>query len=625
MNSTFTGIEMGKRSLIAHSQALNTVGHNISNASADGYSRQQVEMKAFDPIYMPGMNRAETAGQLGQGVTAERIERVHDEILEGRIVKQGSGQGYWKTREKYMGMVEDVYNEPKETSVRGHMDRFWESWQELSLHPEEMASRRQVIQRGKSLIESIHRRYNQLSDIRDMADQDIRSQVERINSILSDVGKLNKEIVKVEAMGDNPNDLLDERDRLVKELSSMLNITVDGRDPDEFTIHTGGLHLLQGSVAHYLDTEANTQNGGYSDVVWRHNGEQLNPESGSLGSLLELRDGDLREEIQSLDTMTMNFIDMVNENHRDGYGLNGKTGLNFFEEYPAVNNVAGNYDRNGDGELDSSYIFRITGSNSLDSEQQIGLEGTITLNGPQGPVQVNYEPTDTVSEVVERINNSGAEVTARLNRENRLSLKATPAAQEENPDFVMRQVEDTGQFLTGYAGLLSGSGPEGGYQWDQTDAVTALQGGNTDYAVAPLNNPSGWIEVNREVVEEPASIAAGFGENGQPANAGDSSTARAIASLRNSDVMVGKHKNFDEYFSQAVANVGLKGEEAERSLETEREMMKELETMKDSISGVNIDEELSNMIKFQHGYAAASRFVSEVDKMLETIINRMGV
>jgi flagellar hook-associated protein 1 FlgK len=157
------------------------------------------------------------------------------------------------------------------------------------------------------------------------------------------------------------------------------------------------------------------------------------------------------------------------------------------------------------------------------------------------------------------------------------------------------------------------------------DAVTALQGDGTGYAVAPLNHPSGWIEVNREVAEEPASIAAGFGENGQPANAGDGSTALAIASLRNSNVMVGPYKNFDEYFSQAVANVGLKGEEAERSFETEREIMKELETMKDSISGVNIDEELSQMIKFQHGYAAASRYISEVDEMLDTIINRMGV
>ena len=155
--------------------------------------------------------------------------------------------------------------------------------------------------------------------------------------------------------------------------------------------------------------------------------------------------------------------------------------------------------------------------------------------------------------------------------------------------------------------------------------MTALRGDEVDYSVAPLSHPSGWIEVNEEVASDPNSVAAGFGENGQPANSGDGSAALAIASLRNNDVMVGRFSSFDEYFSQAVANVGLKGEAAERAHETENEIMRELESMKESISGVNIDEELSQMIKFQHGYAAASRFVSEFDQMLDTIINRMGV
>ncbi len=625
MNSTFTGIEMGKRSLVAHTQALSTIGHNISNSAVEGYSRQRVEMEPFHPIYMPGLSREETAGQLGQGVTAQRIERIHDEILEGRLVKQANGEGYWKARDKYMLMVEQVYNEPEDTSIRADMDRFWESWQELSLHPEQTTSRHAVIQRGKSLIEGIHRRYEGLKEIRDMLEQDVQGTVTRINGILSDISATNEEIVKVEAMGDNPNDLLDRRDKLVKELSSLINITVDGRDPDEFTIHTGGMHLLQGRVATYLDARPDTQNEGYSDVVWRETGEELHPRGGQLAGLLEMRDEDVRQEIQGLDMMTMHFVDMVNENHRAGYGKNGKTGVDFFTEYPFVNNVAGNYDRNGDGEFDSTYLFRMTGANELDPQAQIGLQGAMSLSGPDGQVQIEYRPTDTVEDVVKRINTSGSEVVARLDRNGRLNLKASPAADVENPDFVIRHVEDSGRFLTGYAGVLSGSGPEAAYDWAQADAVTALRGDEVDYSVAPLSHPSGWIEVNKEVASDPNTVAAGFGENGQPANSGDGSAALAIASLRNNDVMVGRFSSFDEYFSQAVANVGLKGEAAERAHETENEIMRELESMKESISGVNIDEELSQMIKFQHGYAAASRFVSEFDQMLDTIINRMGV
>ncbi len=625
MHSTFTGIEIGKRSLITHTTAMSTVGHNLGNSAVDGYNRQRVEMKAFDPIYMPGLNRAETAGQLGQGVTAASIERIHDEILEGRIVKQANGEGYWKTRDKYVLMMEQVYNEPDDLSVRAQMDQFWDSWQELSMYPEQTSARHAVLERGKSLIDGIHRRYEGLSEIREMLEQDVQGTVQRINSILGEVAGINEQIVKIEAMGDNPNDLLDQRDRLVKDLSTLVDISVSGRDPDEFTIHTGGMHLLQGRVAHYLSAEPNTQNEGYSDVVWRESGEEFLPRGGELAGYLELRDGDVREEIQGLDMMTINFTDMVNSIHRDGFGKNGKSGQDFFTEWPFVNNVSGNYDRNGDGEFDSTYIFRITGTNGLDPQQQIGLEGTISLSGPQENVQINYNATDTVEEVVNRINTSGAEVVARLDRNGRLNLKASPAADVENPDFVIRHVEDSGQFLAGYAGVLNEIGADGAYDWGQADAVTALRGDGVDYAVAPLSHPAGWTELNPAVAKDPDSIAAGFGTNGDPAEPGNGQAALAIAQLRNGDVMVGKYKGFADYFSQAVAKVGLKGEAAERAYETEKEIMHELEAMKDSISGVNIDEELSQMIKFQHGYAAASRFITEVDKMLDTIINRMGV
>jgi flagellar hook-associated protein 1 FlgK len=166
MQSTFSGIEIGKRSLFAHSRALSTVGHNLSNASADGYSRQRVQMGATDPIYRPQLNRAETPGQIGQGVDILRIERVRDELLEGRIIANANGEGYWSTRDNYILMMEQVYNEPTELSVRNLMDRFWDSWEELSIYPEQMAARQQVLENGRALSEGIQLRYEGLEQIR---------------------------------------------------------------------------------------------------------------------------------------------------------------------------------------------------------------------------------------------------------------------------------------------------------------------------------------------------------------------------------------------------------------------------------------------------------------------------
>jgi flagellar hook-associated protein 1 len=323
--------------------------------------------------------------------------------------------------------------------------------------------------------------------------------------------------------------------------------------------------------------------------------------------------------------MALTFADLVNEIHRSGYGLNGKTGTDFFVERPYVNNLAGNYDRDGDGAYDSSWLYRMSGANALDARGQPGLEGLISLPSAAGSVGVAYHAADTVQDIVDRINRSGAEVTARLDRSGRLEIKALPAAKPGDPDFVIRSLEDSGEFLAGYAGLLSASGPAGAYAWDRPDAALGLRVGGVDFAVAPQAHPSGWLEINPVLTSDLTSLAAGLGAGGKPAETGDGSGALAIAALRNSAVMVGGSVTFDAYFQDAVAKAGLRGEQAQRANEDQSLIMKDLRDLRQSISGVNIDEELAQMIKYQRGYAAAARFVSTMDQMLDTIINRMGV
>ncbi|HKJ86443.1 MAG TPA: flagellar hook-associated protein FlgK, partial [Spirochaetia bacterium] len=375
MQSTFSGIELGKRSLFAHNRGLQTVGHNLSNASVDGYSRQRVEFSPTDPLYRPQLNRAETPGQIGQGVDITRIERIRDMLLEGRIVGQASGEGYWQSRDKYVRMLEQVYNEPADVSVRNLMDRFWDSWQELSAFPEQIAARQNVLSRGQSLVDGIQLRYQNLEEIRSMLEDEVKIAVSEVNALTREIASLNEEIIKVKAAGDNPNDWMDQRDLRVEQLAEYINITIDTSDRDEFNIHSGGFQLVQGAVAMRFATEGDVTNEGFSNVVWAEGREEAQFSDGKLAAILELRDVDVRGEIQTLDNMAVNFVDLVNEVHREGYGLDGTTDNDFFTEYPFVNNVLGNYDRNGDGEFDSTYVFRVSGANRLDPQQQIGLGG----------------------------------------------------------------------------------------------------------------------------------------------------------------------------------------------------------------------------------------------------------
>lgn len=608
---------------MAHTDAITTAGHNISNANTEGYSRQRVQLKEFDPLYNPGLERPERPGMIGQGIDVQSINRVRDEMLDQRITETQNTETYWQTRSDYYSMIEQVYNEPDEISVRSNMDKFWQSWQELSVHPESQAARQAVVSRGESLTDSIRSKWDNLMGIGNLLNSDIEATVKEVNDYANQIAAVNGEIVRSRAMGDNPNDLLDRRDLLVDKLSKLVNITTDRRDANEFMVHVEGRVLVQGSVARNFDLETPVDNNGYDKLVWKDTGNDAFVAGGKLGALIELRDVDIRNEVQSLNTMTMNFADLVNDVHRNAYGANNVTGLDFFTQRSFVENVNGNFDRDGDGTLDHSYIFRFTGTTRLDMHEQIGLEGVMTLSGTEGFVRVAYHPADTVEAVINRINDSNGEVKAYLDRNNNLVLKATTAQNIENPDFVIRHVEDSGFFLTGYAGILSASGEAGAYDYQKADAVNALNG--AQFAVSPVLNPAGYIEVNKTIKNDVLSVAAAFMDNSGNVNSGDGRAAVEIASIRNTKVMIGHEKTFDDYFADSVTNVGLKGEQAETNLNSHMAMMNDLRSLRDSISGVNIDEELADILKFQHGYNAAAKFLTVWDSLLDTVINRLGV
>jgi len=633
MSSTFFGIELGKRSLIAQNQSIMTAGHNIANADTEGYSRQRVNLRPFDPLYRPDLTREERPGQVGQGIDVQSITRIRDELLDIRISAQENLKSYWETRDKYYTMFERIYNEPDDISIRTVMDKFWESWQELSVYPESQAARQAVVSRGESLVNSVKQRFIGLQGIGTMLNGDIEATVKQVNDYAEQIAIINKEIIRSEAMGDNPNDLYDRRDLMVEKLSKLINITTDRRDPDEFMVHVDGHILVQGAKARSYDVVPLTDNDGYSKVVWADTRNDASFTGGSLGALIELRDVDLRTEIQNLNTVAMNFSDLVNDIHRNSVGANNVTGLDFFVEDPFVANALGNYDRNGDGTEDSTYIFRISGSNELHAQEQTGLAGVMTFSGASGNTEVPYYATDTVETVINRINDSNSEVKAFLDRNNHLVLKAVTAASPDNPDFVIRHVEDSGFFLTGYAGLLAGSGPENAYDFNQANAVDFLaasvregtDGNTSGYAVAPVLNPAGYMSVNQDIRNDVLSVAAGKPGHNGVVEAGDGSAAVEIAALRNNPVMIGRSRTFDDYFAESVTNVGLKGEQAQTNFLSQHKIMEDLHMLRKSISGVNIDEELADIIKFQHGYNAAAKFVSVVDELLDTVINRLGV
>ena len=631
MPSTFMGIEIGKRGVMTHSQALHTTGHNLANAETEGYSRQRVDFKASKPIYNPSLNRSLTPGQLGQGVEVTQVARYEDILLEGRIVEKGGDFGYWSAREKWLNRAQALYNENTTDSIRHNMDVFFNSWSELAGNPDDLAFRHSVVENSQSLMDRLNGTFKMFDNMRNDINTEIVDNVRRSNELMKNIASLSVQIVQSEALGDNPNDLKDQRDVMTRELSEIMNIEVEYRDKDEFTVTVDGKTLIQGKQTHLLRAIENPQNRGLAKIIWDHDGSDFTATGGTLASLIQLRDEDIRGEIQKIDTLAISFIDQVNEIHSKSFDLEGNSGRVFFEEHGYVDNLRGSFDSTGDGAFDSSYLFRVSGTNKMQMKQQLGFDGTMTLNSANnGVVNVNYRSTDTVEQVIDRINQSGSEVLASLNSEGQLIFRASSSSDLENPDFVIRHIEDSGEFLVGFAGVLNQSGAEGSYdwQWAQTggaDGVNRLANDVGSFQVSPLRNPSGWIGVNEDIVADVTRLAASENYFGQSSGEKNGSSATAISSIGDKGNMVGRIKGYREFYGDLVSSIGSRNRRAIDTAKVETINLSHLDMEKKSITSVNMDEELTNMLKFQHGYAAASRFITQIDKMLDIIINRMGV
>ena len=632
MPSTFHGIEMGKRSLITNTQVLNTIGHNLNNLNTEGYSRQVVNLETYEPLFMPDMTREERPGQMGQGVTTANITRVRDALLDNRIILENTNLGYFEVRNKYIEQMEMVYAEPSTSNdpsitntLRTAFDEFMSSWQDLANQPDEKAARIVVVEKANILTNSVRHHYNQFADIRNNVEKEVEDRVLEINQLAQKIGHLNERILKSEAMKDNPNDLYDERDRLIDRLSKIADIQISREDKDELLIYIGGRNLVQGKVYEQLDMIPQADNNGYVDIYWK-DGEKLALRGGELASLIDLRDNDLYFEIKKIDSFAANVTDLVNEIHRDGFGSNKKTGNNFFVEFPFTTDPAGNFDRNRDGIDDSTYLFRVSGSNKLDLKDKIGIEGAMQING----LAVRYYTTDTLQEVIDRINQSGARVNAFLNPQGKLTIKSDYQLNNETPDFVLQHLEDDGLFLTGYTGILNASGAAGAFDWQNINQVNQLTQ-NSQWAIAPLMHPSAYMKVEDNILVDDSYIATadgidinGDGTKDVTNGIGDSSNALKIASLKDEKVMVGMSLTFSQYFESIITDIGARGNEAEKGFKAGEIVVQNLENLRKSISGVNLDEEFANLLKFQHAYNATAKIMTEMDKMIETLIFRLG-
>ncbi len=275
-------LNIAKNSLLAFQTALQTVSHNISNVNNENYSRQKVIETTYPPSPSP-------VGPIGNGVRIETIKRYFDSFLERNIDLKYTDLGLYSAEESGLTILESIFNEVKdESGLSKLLQNFWSSWQTLADNPENLAARTQIIETGRLISEVFKSKFKSLKDLENQIGLKLKTIVDRINDIASEIAKLNTQITAMEAGGKTANDLRDQRDALIKELSNLTSIQYFETKEGAYNVIIGkGFNLVNIDRTWKLEVSG-------TDVYWvSTNGTEIpltskQVSSGELGGWLRL-------------------------------------------------------------------------------------------------------------------------------------------------------------------------------------------------------------------------------------------------------------------------------------------------------------------------------------------------
>ncbi|ADY54941.1 flagellar hook-associated protein FlgK [Syntrophobotulus glycolicus DSM 8271] len=338
MGSTFAGLELGKRALSAQQLALNAAGHNISNASTQGYTRQVANLATTipDQLYLFGHTQS-----VGTGVAVATIIRVRDNFIDRQYRWETARQQYWTERQNSLQQVEGILNEDSADSLHNDLDKFWVAWSDLSTSSETLGAKAVVRERAIALTGTLNHISKQITDMQNDLDNKVNVQVGLINNIAQQIKDLNMQIKSAEVAGDKPNDLYDVRDNLVDELSKIVSVRVIESTDPMFTDRQVGIYKVQiGDEAAgqllvddsqvtelaWIDSVTNTTQDldttpdGIPDVEFGPGSGiklQLGSQMGSLQSLIDTRYTYLQNLQGKLDNLAAGIVTAVNSLHQD--------------------------------------------------------------------------------------------------------------------------------------------------------------------------------------------------------------------------------------------------------------------------------------------------------------------
>ncbi|MGC9173241.1 MAG: flagellar hook-associated protein FlgK [Athalassotoga sp.] len=606
--------------------AISVVANNVSNANTPGYSRESPVIVQTPPMVLGTLTQAGMPMIFGTGAEVKDIQRIRDPFLDTQYRQSNSSLGFWNEVNTQFKYIEQLFNTTNSNGLNAYYSNFWSAAQQLATNPTNVANQEGFVQSAKALIDNVKSVYSSLEQMKTNYTSQIQTQVGNINSILKQIADLNVKIRESSVIGNTPNQLLDQRDLLLDQLSNLTDFTLTNMSGNQISINIGGTNVLSGQT--YVPLNFQNVAGEPNAAFVTANNLPVTFTQGEMGALFNLRDKIIPQYETQLNSFALNLTDKVNTILEQSYDQNGNLGQPLF----IVQNAAGQ----------PTSLYRIMSSNPpsgnvYNSSAPVGniftkpvgniftnLPVSITLNVNGALININTS-VDTLNSIVSKINSANVGIEASLSPRGNLVLRATSAI---NFDFMRTNsngttnpvsISESDNGVPGNA-LLDALG----FQTNNNSIDFSSYSNNPDGLEVPAKNAAMSISVNPVLISNPSYVGTDFsptfngatGTVGPTGPQGNGGIEQIVALDSDSNP-----QSFSAYFSNLVSQLGIQGQNATAMYNNANSLVNQISQDRQQVSSVSINDELAQMILYQNAYTASAQVISTVNSMLQTLVS----
>ena len=641
-------LNIGLTGLNAAQVQLNTTSHNITNAATPSFTRQQAIQSTNDPLFTG-------VGFFGQGTRVDSIKRQYSEFLQNNVLSADNRRAEYAAYSAQISQVNNLLADPT-AGLSPALQEFFAGVQEVAANPTSIPARQALISSGQSFVARFQAMDTRLNEIRDGVEGQIASSVDLINTLAGQIGELNQRIVVAQAAGPTvpANDLLDQRDQLVLELNQLIKTsTVIERDGQMSVFIGSGQPLVLGLDVSRLGVVATPDDPARSSIALiAPNGVAINlPEKllngGELGGLLAFRRESLDVTRDQLNRIARQFAEIFNEQHSKGVTLEGVLGGDFFKLDMVFSDggsmaIAPEVTIANDNLLTNDRYRVVYDNTDPAGFVMTRLSDNVQINPADVGLSIALPPPPAVlpngsSYLVVPLRNAARDISVAVQQPRDVAAGSpvsvsTPLTNGGNGTVEDIQVASTASFASSYPFFADFAVSYNGGQLNVAGPYTIDPPPPANFN--PVNDASGKV-FTVSLAGEPVfsfkfsgTPADGAVFNFSPTEEGlaDNRNMVALGALQTTRTMLvdasgSPTVTFQSAYTQIVTQTGNKGREVQTGMQVQETLLRQSKDARDALSGVNLDEEAANLLRYQQAYQAAGRVMSIAQRLFDEIVS----